>query len=59
MGARSGGGAAGWTSGQKAAFKALTSKSGAYKYSKSKAAKIVNANKQYYGNDNATEDIPF
>ena len=60
MGARAGsGGMAGWTSGMKQAYKAMSDKNGKYKYSKAKAKAIVNAQKQYYNADTGDYDLPF
>ena len=60
MGARSGGGGmAGWTSGMKKAYKAMSDKNGKYKYSKAKAKAIVNSQKQYYNDDTGDYDLPF
>lgn len=54
----SGGGMRGWGASEKAAYKAMTKKGGAYGYSKAKAIKAVNANKKYY-DQSGGEDIPI
>ena len=50
---------AGWTSGMKQAYKAMSDKNGKYKYSKAKAKAIVNQQKQYYNADTGDYDLPF